>query len=131
VFGRSDGTGIVSASPVQGPPLSDAGAASSDLYYELPNRHGALRIGERVGVTLVTRETADALAVPASAVLYDMHGGTWVYVRTAPAVFVRTRVDVRHVVGGFAVLGRGLTEGAEVVTAGAAELFGTEFGAGK
>lgn len=131
VFGRSDGTGIVSASPVQGPPLSDAGAASSDLYYELPNRDGTLRIGERVGVALVTRETADALAVPASAVLYDMHGGTWVYVRTAPAVFVRTRVDVRHVVGGFAVLGRGLTEGAEVVTAGAAELFGTEFGAGK
>jgi len=130
-FGRSDESGTIQASPVQGPPLSDAGAASSDLYYELPNRDGALRIGERVGVTLVTKEAADALAVPASAVLYDMQGGTWVYVRTAPAVFVRTRVDVREVVGGFAVLGRGLTAGADVVTAGAAELFGTEFGAGK
>jgi hypothetical protein len=38
---------------------------------------------------------------------------------------------VRHIVAGLAVLGRGLAAGAEVVTAGAAELFGTEFGAGK
>jgi hypothetical protein len=111
--------------------LSDAGTASSDLYYELRNRDGALRLGQKVAVTLVTKEAAETLAVPAAAVLYDMQGGTWVYVRTAPTVFVRNRVDVRYVAGGLAVLGRGLAAGAEVVTAGAAELFGTEFGAGK
>ncbi|HPW17518.1 MAG TPA: efflux RND transporter periplasmic adaptor subunit [Candidatus Aminicenantes bacterium] len=130
-FGRPAEAAPLSASPVAGPPLSDAGSASSDLYYELRNRDGALRLGQRVAVTLIAKGAEEALAVPAAAVLYDMQGGTWVYVRSAPTVFVRTRVDVRHTVGGLAVLGRGLAAGAEVVSAGAAELFGTEFGAGK
>ena len=131
VFGGVEETAGIPASAVQGPPLSDAGSASSDLFYEVPNADGTLRIGQKVGVTLVLKGAADSLAVPESAVLFDMQGGTWVYVRTAPTVFVRVRVEVRDIVHGFAVLGRGLRAGAEVVTAGAAELFGTEFGAGK
>ncbi len=131
IFGRSAAAAVLQASPVSGPPLSDANTASSDLYYELRNRDGALRLGQKVAATLVMKEAAEALAVPAAAVLYDMQGGTWVYVRSAPTVFVRTRVDVRYFAGGLAVLGRGLAAGVEVVTAGAAELFGTEFGAGK
>ena len=131
VFGRpGQGEGI-QASPVPGPPLSDALSASSDLFYQLANRGGEFRLGQRVRVNLVLREKADALAVPGSAVLYDMQGGTWVYVRTAPTVFVRRRVELHYAAGGLVVLGRGLDAGAEVVTAGAAELFGTEFGAGK
>lgn len=131
VFGRPGQNEVIHASPVPGPPRSDAQAASSDLYYELRNRDGAFRLGQKVGVTLVMSDAAGALAVPESAVLYDMQGGAWVYVRTAPATFVRTRVEIRYAAGGFAVLGRGPGAGTEVVTAGAAELFGTEFGAGK
>lgn len=131
MFSRSAEAEALQASPVAGPPLSDAGTASSDFYYELRNRDGALRLGQKVAVTLVMKEAAEALAVPAAAILYDMQGGTWVYVRDAPSVFIRTRVDVRYFAGGLAVLGRGLAAGVEVVTAGAAELFGTEFGAGK
>ena len=69
--------------------------------------------------------------IPWSAVVHDVHGGTWVYEQTAPHQFVRRRVEVLHVDRGVAVLGAGPPAGTSVVTAGVAELFGTEFGIGK
>ena len=69
--------------------------------------------------------------MPASAIVYDYHGGAWIYVKTAPGTFVRQRVEVARTVRTGVVLTRGAEPGAQVVTAGVAELFGTEFGAGK
>jgi hypothetical protein len=46
-------------------------------------------------------------------------------------VFVRHRVEIADVVADAAVLRQGPAPGTRVVTVGAAELFGTEFGAGK
>jgi multidrug efflux pump subunit AcrA (membrane-fusion protein) len=66
-----------------------------------------------------------------SAVVYDVYGGTWTYVAKDSVHMVRTRVELGEIVDGRAVIVRGLTSGVKVVTAGAAELFGTEFGAGK
>ncbi len=63
--------------------------------------------------------------------LRDIHGATWAYERTAPRTYRRTRVLVDFTEGDTAVLAYGPAEGTEVVTAGAAELFGTEFGAMK
>ncbi len=119
------------ARPVQGPPSADPAAASADLYFELANPAGAYRLGHKVGVALTLRTSKDGLVVPWSAVLFDLSGGAWVYEKTGPTAFARRRVDVRYVVGGLAVLGRGPAAGADIVIAGAAELFGTEFGAGK
>ena len=44
--------------------------------------------------------------------------------------FVRRRVELARVVEDLAVLRRGPPAGTSVVTVGAAELFGTEFGVG-
>ena len=79
--------------------------------------------------------------MPWSAVVYDIHGGTWVYeqIGERTRTFVRRRVDVEYVVGDTAVLAHGGTAGNRVVAtappagtlvvvAGAAELFGTETG---
>jgi hypothetical protein len=87
-------------------------------------------VGERVLVDLPeqTGSRADTLSVPASAILTDINGGEWVYVETAPRQYERRRVEVARIVGGRATLARGISSGARVVTAGAAELFGTEFG---
>lgn len=120
-----------SARPVSAPPTADAAASTADLYYELPNGDGRLRPGERVGVMLSLKSTEDSLVVPWAAVLHDVSGGTWVYENTAPQVFVRRPVEVRDVVDRLAVLARGPAPGTRIVTAGAAELFGTEFGPGK
>lgn len=121
----------IAAAPVQGPPLSNPDRATSDLYYQSGNGDGALRVGQKVMVSLPRRGSAERIVVPYAAVLYDMHGDTWVYVKIAPLTYARQRVGIRCVVEGMAVAERGLRGGEPVVTAGAAEIFGTEFGGGK
>ena len=69
--------------------------------------------------------------MPYSSILYDMYGSTWVYQNTEPQVFVRRRVELRYVLDENAILSRGPAAGTKIVGAGAAELFGTEFGVGK
>jgi hypothetical protein len=73
---------------------------------------------------------ATRLVVPYSAVLYDAKGGTWVYANPAPLAFVRERVTVDFIQADQAVLTAGPPKGTRVVTVGAAELYGTETGAG-
>lgn len=120
----------VTAAPVQGPPTADPANATSDLYYAIENAGDAWRPGERVIARLRERATARATAVPWSAVVFDTYGGAWVYEAVAPLRYARRRVEVAHVDEGRAVLARGPAPGTAVVAVGAAELFGTEFGAG-
>lgn len=119
------------ARPVNAPPSANPLNDTADLYFELANSDGSLRPGQKMGVTLSERSAEESLVVPWSAVLHDINGGAWVYENTAPQQYVRRRVEVRRVVGTLAVLARGPAVGAQVVTAGAAEIFGTEFGTGK
>jgi hypothetical protein len=117
------------ARTVQAPPSANAVAGTVDLYFALDNRDRAYRIGQRVGVTLpMTGATSSGLSVPTSAIVRDINGGEWVYAKTAPDSYVRQRIEVALTQGDRAILSRGLSNGAEVVTVGAAELFGTEFG---
>jgi cobalt-zinc-cadmium efflux system membrane fusion protein len=110
--------------PVPAPPTADASAGTVDLYYE----DRPLSPGERVGISLTLTGDAASLTVPWSAVIHDIHGGTWVYQELSERVFARQRVEVRYVVNGTAVLAAGPRHGTRVVIAGAAELFGTETG---
>ena len=121
------------AKPVAGPRTADGAAATLDFYYELEGEDGVgeLRPGERMAVRLATRAEAERLVLPWAAVLSDIHGGQWVYENTGPQTFVRRRVEVERVSAKDAILARGPMPPAKVVTDGAAELFGTEFGAGK
>ena len=69
--------------------------------------------------------------VPHAAMLYDAQGNTWTYTNPEPLVFLRHRISVDYVQGDLAVLSDGPPVGTRVVTVGAAELFGIEFGLGK
>lgn len=128
---RDLGSGRIqlSARPVSAPPSANVTAGTVDLYYTLPYRGGAFRVGQRVAVDLPSTGATSGLMVPTSAILRDAYGGEWVYVRTAAHVYERRRIEISATTAGQAMLARGLTDGAQVVTAGAAELFGTEFGA--
>jgi hypothetical protein len=64
--------------------------------------------------------------VPYAAVLYDTNGDTWMYVNTAPLVYVRHHITVDHMNGDQAVLSSAPPVGTKVVIVGAAELFGSE-----
>lgn len=114
-----------------GPLSADAKAATVDLFFELSNADGDWQPGQRVGVTLQLGKAIARPVVPWSSILHDIQGGTWVYDNTKPHVFVRRRVEVERVDGDLAILRRGVTNGVNIVTLGAAELYGTEFGVGK
>ena len=68
--------------------------------------------------------------IPYAALVYDLHGDAWAYTSPAPLTFVRQPVKVDYIQGDLAILSDGPPAGATVVTTGAAELFGTEFGVG-
>ncbi len=128
----ADAEGAI-AQPVPAPPSANAGTAGVDLYFVMANSAPGRRFrpGERVAVRLTRVDATTGLVVPAAALLHDAYGGTWVYVAREPGVYARVRVMVSDISGGLAVLSTGPPVGARVVTDGAAELFGVEFGVGK
>lgn len=116
---------------IAGLPTADPMSASSDLYFRLDNANGAYRPQQRLGVWIPIRQVQAGLIVPWSAILYDIHGGAWVYDEIRPGKYVRRHVELVATKAGEALVSRGLRPGTRVVTDGAAELFGVEFGAGK
>lgn len=128
--GPSESLGRV-AKPIAAPPSADPLSATVDLYFEVENRDGALRPGQRVGVDLAMGDQQNALVVPEKSVLYDIHGGAWVYARLAENAYERRRIAVSYTEAERVVLADGPVEGTQVVVDGAAELFGSEFGIGK
>jgi RND family efflux transporter MFP subunit len=128
----SGGSGnTIRAKAVTGPQTSDPLATSIDLYYEIDNSKGELRPGQKVSVTLPFSGTASGIIIPFSAIVYDIQGSTWVYTNPSPNTYVRQRVELQTVIDNKAVMTRGPKAGTKIVTVGAAELFGTEFGGGK
>jgi cobalt-zinc-cadmium efflux system membrane fusion protein len=119
------------ATPVNGPQTADPLSSSADVFYQMPNKDGLFRPGQRVSVTLSLKAQQKALVIPFSAIAYDIYGGTWVYEMSSPETFVRKRVEVSSVENGIAIMRRGPAAGTMVVTEGVAELFGTEFGGAK
>ena len=88
------------------------------------------RAAERIGIATAAATAAGgaAISVPLAALVYDRDGSTWVYTTTAPLTYVRQRVTVARITGDVVVLQPGPPAGATVVTVGAAELLGSEYG---
>lgn len=105
---------------------------SQALHYVVDSPEHGLVPGQRVrvGVSLLGKGKKRKV-VPYAAVLYDVHGDTWVYTNPEPLVFVRHKVDVDYIEGDVAVLEDGPSSGTAVATVGVALLFGIETGMGK
>ena len=87
---------------------------------------------ERLGVqTSPVIKHGDQLAVPYSAVIYDLHGETWLYTSPAPFTFVRETITVDFIDGDMAILSVGPASGTEVAMVGVPELYGADTGIGK
>jgi RND family efflux transporter MFP subunit len=130
-LGDQPGAATKVAHPVKAPPSGDVLSGTVYLFYAAENKDYSLRPGQRVKVIVPMRGEEESLVVPQSAIVWDYHGGTWVYENVAPHTYTRRRVVVDRVVGNTDVLARGPKPGAKVVADGAAELFGTEFGGSK
>ncbi|MDX2086863.1 MAG: efflux RND transporter periplasmic adaptor subunit [Kofleriaceae bacterium] len=116
------------ATPIEAPALADPTSATVELVYAIDNADASFLPGQRVLASLPLAGTAPVTVVPLAAVLYDIHGGAWVYTTGTPHTFQRRRIEIRDVVGSEVILERGPAPGTVVVTAGVAELYGTEFG---
>ena len=75
-------------------------------------------------------EAPGGATVPYSSLIYDAEGGTWVYTNPEPLRFVREQVTVQGIEGEVAFLTDGPPTGTHVVSVGAVELYGAEFGVG-
>lgn len=72
----------------------------------------------------------ERVLVPHSAVVYDPAGTAWAYTVTDERTYERAMLQIDRVVGEHAVLVSGPPVGTEVVTVGAAELYGAEHDVG-
>jgi len=68
--------------------------------------------------------------IPHAAVFYGLTGETWTYSNPEALTYVRVPITVEHIDGEVAYLADGPALGTQVVTVGAAELFGVESGIG-
>jgi hypothetical protein len=84
---------------------------------------GAERTGLR---TERVRPSGDHRVVPYAALIYDDQGKTFVYTAPKPLSFVRAPVVVDRIEGDRVLLSDGPAAGSQVVTVGAAEVYGSE-----
>ena len=73
-------------------------------------------------------DTKESLTIPASAIVFDVLGGSWAYEQTAPLTYVRKRVTINYMHKDNAVLVHAPAVGTPIVTQGAEALFGIETG---
>ncbi len=89
---------------------------------------GAQRIGLRTARVESSRGKAGSIAIPYSAVIYDPNGRTFAFTALSPLTYTENAITIDHISGNTAYLRRGPRVGAQVVTAGAEELYGVQSG---
>ena len=89
------------------------------------------KAAQRLGVeTAEVATTGSTMTIPYAAIVYDAEGKTWTYVTAEPLVYQRAEITVDEIDGESAQLSAGPPAGTQVVTTGAAELYGAEIGVG-
>jgi hypothetical protein len=78
--------------------------------------------------TVAAQSDGKRTVIPYAAVLYDPDGRTWTYTSPEQLVFVRKDIRVDRIDGDSAILTAGPSPGTAVVTVGADELWGVEYG---
>jgi hypothetical protein len=89
------------------------------------------KAAQRLGVeTVAVAGSGAQMSIPYAAVVYDAKGQTWAYVTEQPLVYKRAQITVEEIDGDVARISTGPASGTQVVTTGAAELYGAEIGVG-
>ena len=125
--------------------LSACGGGSTGYDYETASHHDPAKLEalkgkdvhrviidaegvERAGIqTAPIRQNGQGTVMPYSAVIYDADGETFTYTSPEPRTYVRQKIVIDHVDGDNVMLFDGPPAGTEVVTVGAALVYGSEF----
>jgi len=125
----TEGSATTNQEPAQVVPVTGTELKSVVLTADAAKRLGIKT--EPVRQATAVGNDPDAAApsvVSVDALLYDKSGDTWVYTAVGALTFVREPVTIARIDGGLAFLQSGPAIGTLVVTVGAAELLGTEYG---
>ena len=68
--------------------------------------------------------------VPYASIIYTPDGREWLYASPEKLTFIRTEIKIAYIKGDLVVLNEGPPAGMQVLTVGAAEVYGAEFGLG-
>jgi hypothetical protein len=122
-----DPTNIVSVQAVSGTNLNEVTLSAEAIARD------DLQVRPLAVTTTIppTGKPIQVMSVPFTAVIYDSSGGSYVYIAKGPRTFVRTPITVQSIDGDNAILSSGPDEGAPIVTVGAPELLGAEYGVGE
>ena len=83
---------------------------------------------KRAGIqTAPIHQNGQGTVMPHSAVIFDADGETFTYTVPEPRTYVRQKIVINHVDGDSVMLSDGPPAGTEVVTVGAALVYGSEF----
>jgi hypothetical protein len=125
--------------------LSACGGGSTGYDYETASHHDPAELEpikgtdvnrviidaegvERAGIqTAPIRQNGQGTVMPHSAVIFDAEGHTYTYTSPEPRTYVRQKIVIDDVVGDSVMLSDGPPAGTEVVTVGAAMVYGSEF----
>jgi hypothetical protein len=125
--------------------LSACGGGSTGYDYETASHHDPAELEplkgtdvhrvtidaegvERAGIqTSPIRQNGQGTVMPHSAVIFDADGETFTYTSPEPRTYVRQKIVIDDVVGDSVMLSDGPPAGTEVVTVGAALVYGSEF----
>ena len=124
---NSNSGGVEKIQPVKLEPIE-----GSELKRTILTEKAAERIDLQTAP--VRQEMVNGVArkvVPYAAVIYDLHGETWLYTNPAPLTFVRESILIDYIEGDRAILVNSPALGTQVVIVGVAELYGAETGVSK
>ena len=107
-------------------PATIEAVAGTDLSRVILTSRAAARLD--IQTAQVRTGARKRTVIPYSAVLYDPNGKTWTYTSPKHLVFVRQDISVDRIDGDAAILSAGPPPGTPVVTVGAMELWGVEYG---
>jgi hypothetical protein len=94
-----------------------------DLHRVTFTEEGARRVDLQTGAV---RRIGKDTVVPYAALIYSPEGETYVYTSPKHLEYLREEVEVDRIEGNRVLLSGGPSPGTEVVTIGAAEVYGTE-----
>ncbi len=112
-------------------PIKDTELNHVVLTERATQRLAIATVPVQVATSAQARQENGRTIIPYSAVIYDPNGATWTYTNPETFVYVRHPITIVYIEEDFAVLSSGPPSDTRVVTVGAAELFGAEFGVGK
>jgi hypothetical protein len=127
-LGVSCAPALASETPVQTKPARVESTADAKIKKVTLTPKAAERLGVQIDEVRV--DPAGRRIVPYASVLYDLTGGTWVYVHTDPMSFVREPVKIDTIKGENVYLSDGPPPGTKVLASGVPQVFGTEVGVG-